>query len=567
MSTVVIPIKPETARRPARGGGLRGRQASAAAVAAVETLLAGLPRERSLLIEYLHRIQDSQGHLSVDMLAALAQTLNLSQAEVHEVASFYHHFDIVREGEAVPAPLTLRICNSFSCSMAGSAGLSDTMRQLLGEQRDVRVVEVPCMGRCEGAPVAMLGQRPQPHATPEALQALIAAGDTREPLPAVQSLADYLAEGGWRVLDELIAGQRSAEAAIKALSDAGLRGLGGAGFPLGRKWEIVRSHAAPRLLAVNIDEGEPGTFKDRYYLERRPHQFLEGVLIAAHCVGIAAVYIYVRDEYHALRQVLAEAVAALQAKRQDLPPIHLRRGAGAYVCGEESAMIESLEGKRGWPRQRPPYLAEVGLFGRPTLEHNMESLYWVPEILAKGVEAFEAHGRRGRKGLRSFSVSGRVARPGVYVAPAGITLQELLDDYVSGMAPGHELYGYFPGGASGGMLPARLADVPLDFDTLQPHGGFIGSAAIIVFSTADSARELALKAMEFFAHESCGQCVPCREGTQRAVELMRAPRWDRALLEELGEVMADASICGLGQAAPNPMRCALQYFPQEFGDE
>jgi len=560
-SPKVIPIRAEAGGTPRRnkGGGLRGRQVSSEARARVAALLGDAPRRRDLAVEHLHRIQDAEGHLPVDLLAALAEAMKLSQAELHEVASFYHHFDIVHEGQQAPPALTLRVCSSLTCAMAGSAAL-------LAAQPGIRVIEVPCVGRCAEAPVAVLGQRPVPHASPATLRALVAAGDTQDPVPdSHASLADYRAAGGYRLLDELQAGTRSADEIIATLGDSGLRGLGGAGFPVGRKWGIVRGQPAPRLMAVNVDEGEPGTFKDRYYLERDPHRFLEGLLIAAHCVGIQAVYIYVRDEYHALRQLLATELEALQDARPGLPALHLRRGAGAYICGEESAMIESIEGKRGWPRQRPPYVAEVGLFGRPTLEHNLESLYWVREIVERGADWFASQGRHGRKGLRSFSLSGRVKKPGVHLAPAGITLRELVAEYGGGMQDGHQLYGYFPGGASGGILPASLADVPLDFDTLQPHGCFIGSAAVIVFSQADSARSLALNAMEFFAHESCGQCVPCREGTQRAVELMREPIWDEALLEDLSQVMADASICGLGQAAPNPLRCAMRYFPQEFG--
>ncbi|WP_310389726.1 NAD(P)H-dependent oxidoreductase subunit E [Roseateles sp.] len=560
----VIPIHSEASRRPAKGGGLRGRQASPAAIGAVRDLLGNQPHRRDLLIEHLHRIQDAQGHLSVDMLAALAEEMRLSQAEVHEVASFYHHFDIVYEGGEAPPALTVRVCNSLSCAIAGSAALNAELRTRLAAQSGVRVIEVPCVGRCEQAPVAVIGQRPLGHATASATLQLLQQGLTQDIRPQHRPLADYLAQGGYRVLDELLSGARTVDETIHTLSASGLRGLGGAGFPLGRKWSIVRAQPAPRLMAVNIDEGEPGTFKDRYYLEREPQLFLEGMLIAAHCVGAEAIYVYLRDEYHALRQVLSKEIAALQAARSGLPLIELRRGAGAYICGEESAMIESIEGKRGWPRQRPPYVAERGLFGRPTLQHNIESLHWVRVILERGADWFAKQGRNGRKGLRSFSLSGRVNQPGVYLAPAGITAQELIDEYGGGMLTGHRLYGYFPGGASGGMLPASHANAPLDFDTLQVHECFIGSAAVIVFSDQDSARALALNAMEFFEHESCGQCVPCREGTQRAVELMRQPVWDHALLEDLATVMADASICGLGQAAPNPLRCAMRYFPQEF---
>jgi len=545
-----------------RGGGLRGRQPTAAALLAVRSLLGDESRARDLLIEHLHKIQDAQGHLSVDMLAALAEEMKLSQAEVHETASFYHHFDIIREGEVAPPALTVRVCNSLSCAMAGAKPLLDDLRATA--DANLRVIEVPCVGRCAEAPVAVVGQKPTASATTAAVRAAIAAEDRQDPTPEAIGFEAYRAQGGYQLLDELLGGRREVTATIQALTDSGLRGLGGAGFPLGRKWAIVAAQAAPRLLAINIDEGEPGTFKDRHYLERDPHRFLEGALIAAHCVGIAAIYIYLRDEYAGCRALLQRELALLRAARPDVPEIHLRRGAGAYVCGEESAMIESLEGKRGWPRQRPPYLAEVGLFGRPTLEHNMETLHWVREILERGADWFAVQGRRGRKGLRSFSLSGRVNKPGMHVAPAGISLRELVDEFGGGMQAGHELYGYFPGGASGGIFPASMADLPLDFDTLQPHGCFIGSAAIIVFSQADRARELALNAMEFFEHESCGQCTPCREGTQRAVQLMRAPVWDVELMDELSQVMMDASICGLGQAAPNPLRSALRYFPQEF---
>ncbi|CAG1012066.1 partial formate dehydrogenase beta subunit, partial [Burkholderiaceae bacterium] len=426
------------------------------------------------------------------------------------------------------------------------------------------VVGVPCIGRCDAAPAAVVGQYCVDHADAASIDAALTQGRVHAHVPAVVGYAAYVERGGYQLLDDLCTGTRSADSVIAALSDAGLRGLGGAGFPAGRKWGIVRKQPSPRLVAVNIDEGEPGTFKDRFYLERDPHRFIEGTLVAAHCVGAEAIYLYLRDEYAAGRIILERELAALRAARPGLPPIHLRRGAGAYICGEESAMIESLEGRRGWPRLRPPYVAEVGLFGRPTLEHNLETLHWVRDIVEQGPASFAQHGRRGRSGLRSFSLSGRVKKPGMHLAPAGISLRELVDEFGGGMQEGHTLYGYFPGGASGGMLPASLAHLPLDFDTLQAHGCFIGSAAIIVFSQADRARDLALNAMRFFEHESCGQCTPCREGTRRAVELMSRERWDRPLLEELSAVMMDASICGLGQAVPNPLLCAMKYFAQEF---
>jgi formate dehydrogenase len=541
------------------------RPVPAAVLEEVRSLVGEAPR-RDLLVECLHRIQDAHGHLDAERLAALAQLMKLSRAEVYEVATFYHHFDVVREGEAPPPPLTLRVCDSLSCAMAGAGQLIAEISQSLGD--GVRVQRVPCVGRCECAPVAVVGQNPVEEADVHAVRYAIDAVAIEAPLPeGARRLAGYRAGGGYKLYEDCVAGRRSAEEIIAALEHANLRGLGGAGFPAGRKWRVVRDMPAPRLMAVNIDEGEPGTFKDRFYLEREPHRFLEGMLIAAWAVGIERIFIYLRDEYAGLRALLAEELDALRAAFPQAPEIELRRGAGAYVCGEESAMIESIEGRRGQPRLRPPFVAEVGLFGRPTLEHNMETLYWVREIVERGAGWFAAQGRHGRKGLRSFSVSGRVAKPGVHLAPAGITLRELIDEFCEGMLPGHELYAYLPGGASGGILPARLADVPLDFDTLQEHGCFIGSAAIIVLSQQDSARAAALNAMRFFAHESCGKCTPCRVGTQKAAALMAREAWDTGLLKELAQTMQDASICGLGQAAPNPLLSVMKFFPHELEEK
>ncbi len=559
------PAAPSRARRRQRP---KGRLAEPEALDEVRALIGTEPPRRDLLIEYLHRLQDRHGQLGTPHLAALASLMRLSQAEVFEVASFYHHFDIVREDAegALPAPpaLTVRVCESLSCELAGARDLLHRLPALLGP--GVRVLPAPCVGRCEQAPVAVVHQHPVPQATAQSVQAAVAAGRRgHAPGPHVD-LPAYRAAGGYQRLAECLGGQRTADSVIETLEHAGLRGLGGAGFPAGRKWRIVRGQPAPRLMAVNIDEGEPGTFKDRVLLESDPHRFLEGLLIAAWAVQCAGVYIYLRDEYHACRALLEAQLAALRADPPwpGMPPIELRRGAGAYICGEESAMIESIEGKRGWPRLRPPYVAEVGLFGRPTLEHNFETLYWVPELLTRGAEWFASQGRHGRKGLRRYSVSGRVREPGVKLAPAGITLRELVDEFCGGMLPGHELYAYLPGGASGGILPARLADVPLDFDTLQPHGCFIGSAAVIVLGQHDRAADAARNVMRFFEHESCGQCTPCREGTAKASQLIETDDWNLPLLADLSVVMREASICGLGQAAPNPVDCVVRYFPHEL---
>ena len=554
----------------------KGRHVDPEAREDVLALLGDRPRRRDLLIEHLHLIQDRFGHLSAGHLVALAAEMKLAMAEVYEVATFYHHFDVVTAGDPPPA-ITVRVCDSIACDIAGSRELLAGLPALLGP--GVRVLSAPCVGRCDTAPVAVVGQNPVPYANQEKVAALVHANAVTHPqrdgavshphldvvTPGHIDYAAYREKGGYALASACAGGARERDAVVAAMEDSGLRGLGGAGFPAGRKWKSVAAGAAPRLMAINIDEGEPGTFKDRYYLERDPHRFLEGALIAAWAVGIAGIYIYLRDEYHGCRAILEREIAALQADPPcPIPPIHLRRGAGAYICGEESAMIESIEGKRGVPRLRPPYVAQVGLFGRPTLEHNMETLHWVREILEHGPRWFAGHGRHGRQGLRSFSVSGRVKTPGVHLAPAGITVTELIEEYCGGMLDGHVFHAYLPGGASGGILPASMGDIPLDFDTLNQYGCFIGSAAVVILSAHDRAPDAARNLMKFFSEESCGQCTPCRVGTVKALALMEQPIWDQPLLKELSQAMADASICGLGQAAPNPALSVMTYFPQDI---
>ncbi len=626
---VLLASADDMRQRIRRMGKLKGRQPDDASVLQVRALIAAAPAEghrRDLLIDHLHKLNDAYRCLHDRHLVALAKEMNIPMAEVYEIATFYHHFEVVKGNANVPG-LTVRVCDGLSCELAGAqallAGLAERLPALLGAAR-VRVIPAPCLGRCEQAPVAVVHQQPVPLATVgkvekvvnevEEVEKAVSAVKRREEgqkqgnnqsnvpvalvhvaysatkfiandfaeksvspyphaievVPGYAGYDTYRAHGGYALAAALVNGIHDFEAVIKAMEDSGLRGLGGAGFPAGRNWRIVRNQPAPRVMAVNIDEGEPGTFKDRTYLERDPHRFLEGLLVAAQVVGIDACYVYLRDEYHGCRAILEAELAKLQANSPypphiPLPHIELRRGAGAYICGEESAMIESIEGKRGEPRMRPPYIADVGLFGRPTLAHNFETLYWVRDIVEKGPGWFSGFGRNGREGLRSFSVSGRVKHPGVKLAPAGITLLELIDEYCGGMLEGHTLYAYLPGGASGGILPASHANTPLDFDTLQPHGGFIGSAAVIVLGHHDKARDAALNMMRFFEHESCGQCTPCRVGTAKAAKLMTAPVWDNANLEDLNIVMTDASICGLGQAAPNPVRCVQKYFAHEIG--
>ncbi len=568
MNQIVIPILAVAATKQRKRQAPKGRRVEPQALAEVQALLGDASRQADLLIEHLHLINDRYGQLSAQHMAALAQEMRLAQTEVYEVATFYHHFDVVKEGNDSGADatnrITVRVCDGLSCEMAGAKELMAKLPGILG--KDVRVIPAPCIGRCEQAPAAVVHQHPVPFATAEKIAAKVGAKTiTHEPEGFVD-LAAYVAGNGYALLKKCISGEVDVESVLKTMEDSGLRGLGGAGFPAGRKWRIVRGEAAPRLMAINIDEGEPGTFKDRTYLERDPHRFLEGMLIASWAVGIAGIWIYLRDEYHGCRTMLETELAKLRANppMPNMPEIQLRRGAGAYICGEESAMIESIEGKRGMPRLRPPYVAQVGLFNRPTLEHNFETLYWVRQILEQGGAWFASHGRNGRKGLRSFSVSGRVKKPGVHLAPAGITVQELIDEYCGGMLDGHSFYGYLPGGASGGILPASMNAIPLDFDTLQQYGCFIGSAAVIIMSDQDTAVNAARNMMKFFKDESCGQCTPCRVGTAKALALIEQPKWDLPLLADLSFVMRDASICGLGQAAPNPVDCVIKYFPHEL---
>ena len=539
----------------------KGRQVDHTAAEEIASLLGDRPRRRDLLIEQLHLIQDTYKQISAAHLAALAEAMRLSFAEVFETATFYAHFDVVKEGEPNIPPLTIRVCDSLTCAMMGGEKLLSDLQSKSGP--GIRVVRAPCVGRCDTAPAAEVGHHFVDHATVDQVLAAAGAGETHAHVPDYVGYDAYVAGGGYQLLHRLRSGELSKEDVLKALDDASLRGLGGAGFPTGRKWRAVLGEPGPRLMAVNGDEGEPGTFKDRYYLETDPHRFLEGTLIGAHIVEASDVYIYIRDEYPAAREILEREIGKLPP---DGPVLHLRRGAGAYICGEESSLLESIEGKRGLPRHKPPYPFQVGLFGQPTLINNVETLWWVREIVEKGASWWQRHGRNGRTGLRSYSVSGRVKEPGMKLAPAGITVRELIDEFCGGMADGHTFYAYLPGGASGGILPASMDDIPLDFGTLEKYGCFIGSAAIVILSQQDSVRAAALNLMRFFEDESCGQCTPCRVGTEKAVKLMERPVWNQQLLEELSQAMRDASICGLGQAASNPLTSVIKYFPDEFKD-
>jgi len=537
----------------------KGRAIDPRAAHDIALLLGESPRRRDLLIEHLHLIQDTYKQISAAHLAALADEMKLAFSEVFETATFYAHFDVVKEGDPAIPPLTIRVCDSITCAMLGAEKLLGELPAASGP--GVRVVRAPCVGRCDMAPVAEIGHNFVDHASVHGVMEAIKRSDTHVRLPEYVGYEAYVAAGGYQLLSRLRSGALATEDLLKVLDDSSLRGLGGAGFPTGRKWRSVLSAPGPRLMAINGDEGEPGTFKDRYYLERDPHRFIEGTLIGAHAVEATDVYVYIRDEYPAVRAILAREIAKLPL---DGPVLHLRRGAGAYICGEESSLLESIEGKRGYPRHRPPYPYQVGLFGRPTLINNVETLFWIRDIVEKGADWWKAHGRNGRQGLRSYSVSGRVKNPGVKLAPAGLTVRELIEEFCGGMADGHTFRAYLPGGASGGILPASLDDIPLDFGTLEKYGCFIGSAAVIVLSEQDDIKRAALNLMRFFEDESCGQCTPCRVGTQKAALLMSEDVWDRALLDELSQAMRDASICGLGQAASNPLTSVIRYFPELF---
>ena len=562
--------QPTTPRRRHPGSGRgrgrnrpRGRQVDPEALEQVQALLGDRPRRRDLLIEYLHCIQDRYHVLSAAHLVALADEMRLALAEVYEVATFYAHFDVAREAAAPPSEVTVRVCDGLVCEMMGAQGLLENLPEALGN--GVRVMPGPCMGGCDNAPVAKVERRTVARAAVDTVSASVRRREIEPDVPRYKDYGEYAADGGYTLLKECLGGGLTREDVVEKVSASGLQGLGGAGFPTGRKWQIVRGYPGPRLMAVNADEGEPGTFKDRHFMETDPHRFLEGLLVAAWAVEAEAAYIYLRDEYAEVREILSRELPRL--REAGLAPhveLHLRRGAGAYICGEESAMIESIEGKRGLPRHRPPYVAETGLFGQPTLVQNVETLYWIREILQKGPEWFTAQGLDGGAGLHAYSVSGRVARPGVKIAPTGITARQLIDEHCGGMQPGHRFKGYLPGGASGGMLPASMADLPLKFGSLEPHGCLVGSHGVVVLSDRDDVKAVVRNLMRFFKHESCGQCTPCRVGTEKAVELLERPSWDEPLLEQLSAAMVDASICGLGQAAPNSVRCAFRYFREDL---
>ena len=529
----------------------------------LEKILSPLDLRRDLLIEHLHKIQDYFGFLSEKNLALLAKILKLSKVEVYEVASFYAHFDIVKEGDIPPPKTTIRVCNSLSCQINGSTTLKNKIIKRFQDQ-DIRVLDAPCMGRCAFAPVLEIGHFHVENANLEKVIEAIEKKWKSPIIPNYQSFYDYINKGGYQKLKEV---KDRKDIWYDNIIKADLRGLGGAGFRTAKKWKLVSNEKGPRYLAVNGDEGEPGTFKDKYYLEKEPHMFLEGMLMAATSINAEKCFIYIRDEYPAVLKILKDEIIKLENEKIiPLNYIDLRRGAGAYICGEESAMIESIEGKRGLPRHRPPYVGQSGIFGKPTLVHNVETLYWVARIMREGPEIFTDFNKNNCMGLRSYSVSGRVKNPGLYLLPSGSTILDIIEAS-GGMIEGHQFKAYQPGGASSGLLPATINDVPLDFDTLDKYNTFIGSAAVVVLSNKDKIKDVALNMIEFFKSESCGQCTPCRVGCEKAVNIMKQKDWDISLLEDLCEVMESSSICGLGQAATNPIKSSISFFSEELKNE
>ena len=529
----------------------------------LEKILSPLDLRHDLLIEHLHKIQDYFGFLSEKNLALLAKILKLSKVEVYEVASFYAHFDIVKEGDIPPPKTTIRICNSLSCQINGSTTLKNKIIKKFQDQ-DIRVLDAPCMGRCAFAPALEIGHFHVENANLEKVSEAIEKKWISPIIPNYQSFYDYINKGGYQKLKAV---KNRKDIWYDNIIKADLRGLGGGGFRTAKKWKLVSNEKRPRYLAVNGDEGEPGTFKDKYYLEKEPHMFLEGMLMAATSINAEKCFIYIRDEYPAVLKILKDEIIKLENEKIiPLNYIDLRRGAGAYICGEESAMIESIEGKRGLPRHRPPYVGQSGIFGKPTLVHNVETLYWVAKIMREGPEIFTDFNKNNCMGLRSYSVSGRVKKPGLYLLPSGSTILDIIEAS-GGMIEGHQFKAYQPGGASSGLLPATINDVPLDFDTLDKYNTFIGSAAVVVLSDKDNIRNVALNMIEFFKSESCGQCTPCRVGCEKAVNIMKQKDWDISLLQDLCEVMESSSICGLGQAATNPIKSCISYFSKELKNE
>jgi len=543
----------------------KGRNIDENAVIEVNNLINKLPVKRDLLIEYLHLIQDKHRQLKKKYLAALSHILKIPFAEVYEVASFYAHFDVVEDDTPPMQDITIRVCDSITCEMFGSEKLINDLSDGLDNSK-VRVLRAPCMGLCDKAPACEVGHKHITKASLDSVKNVIESNDLHPQKVSGKSIEEYINDGGYEILQKCYKGEMDIDEIIEKINLSGLKGMGGAGFPSGQKWKFVRLEKSPRLMTINGDEGEPGTFKDKLYLENNIHQFFEGMLIAAWAVEAKDIYIYMRDEYPEIRIRMFKELDKIKSKKLINPEtnVHIRRGAGAYICGEESAMIESIEGKRGLPRHKPPFVSKVGLFGRPTLNHNIETVFWVPKILSKGHEWFSKQGKVGHKGPHSFSVSGRVKEPGVKLAPAGISMNELLNDYCGGMLNGHKFLGYLPGGASGGILPAEMADIPLDFGTLDKYGCFIGSGAVVVFSDQDDIKKVAINLLKFFNDESCGQCTPCRVGTEKAVKLMEKNIWNKDLMDELVKTMSDASICGLGQAAGNPISCVLKYFKDKL---